>query len=479
MQLSIIELTHIFPEITILVMACVTLLFSLFFEDRFTKGSYYLAQFALLIALFFTIKQLHQPVSLSFSSLFRHDLLADLLKIFIYISVFFAFLYSQCYLSQRKIPRGEYYVLGLFSTLGMMVLVSAYSFITLYLGLELLSLPLYAMVAMQRDSAKATEAAIKYFVMGAIASAMLLYGMSILYGITGSLDLSTIAQALTSSQVHPLLPRLALVFILVGVGFKLAAAPFHMWAPDVYTGAPTSVTLFLSTAPKLAALGMLLRFFLGAMPSLVDQWQPIFIIMAILSMVIGNLFAIAQTNIKRMLAYSAIAHVGYMFLGLIAATPEGYSAAIFYLLIYSLMALGSFGLLLLLSQKKFEAENLEDLRGLNQKNPWFAFMMLLIMLSMAGVPPTVGFFAKLLVLKALVSANFIWLAALALGFAILGAFYYIRVIKLMYFDKPVTDLRIKCPVSMRIAMSVNGLVLLGLGLFPTGLIELCRLVQQF
>lgn len=465
----------VLPEIAILVFACLALLTHLFFESNYKKGAYHLTLLGLIIAAVLTLSQLGGHSEVSFSGLFIDDDIARLLKLFIYFSVFGAFVYSRGYLITRKIPEGEYYVLGLFSTLGMMILVSAHSLITIYLGLELLTLPLYAMVALRRDCAQATEAALKYFIMGAIASGMLLYGMSMLYGATGSLDITAISQALAETPItQTMIFSFALVFLLVGVGFKLAAAPFHMWAPDVYTGAPSNATLFLATAPKVAAVGMALRLLVFALPELFDRWQELLIVLSVLSLVIGNLFAIAQTNIKRMLAYSAIAHMGYMLLGFIAGTPAGYAASLFYILIYAVMSLAAFGMVVLLSKAGFEAEQIEDFKGLNARSPWLAFLLLLVMFSMAGIPPTVGFFAKFVVIKAIVDVDIIWLAVLALLFATIGAFYYLRIVKTMYFDKPTELSTIEIPRGQQLVMSVNALLVLLLGIFPGVLLQACR-----
>jgi len=476
MSIAIPHFMVALPEMFVLGMACFALLAHLYLGRRFVNLAYSLVQLTLFVAAIMTIMRFSEPSTVSFSGLFISDTLASLLKLFIYLTVFGAFFYSKLYVQMRNIPRGEYYILGLFATLGMMVMVSAHSLLTLYLGLELLSLPLYAMVALCRDSVLATEAAMKYFVMGAIASSMLLYGMSMLYGATGSLDIAQIAKIIAAMPANKtMLLTFGLVFIVAGLAFKLAAAPFHMWAPDVYTGAPSAVTLFLATAPKVAALGMVMRLLVFAMPGLLLQWQQLLIVLAVFSMGVGNLFAIAQSNLKRMLAYSAIAHIGFMFLGLIAGNNAGYTASLFYILIYSITSLGGFGLIVLLSKAGFEAENIADLQGLNKRNPLLAFLLLVIMLSMAGVPPTVGFFAKLFVIKALVDVHMIWLAVLAMAIAVLGAFYYIRVIKTMYFEDPSDSSPITIPRNHQIAFSINSLALLALGCFPIVILHLCQL----
>jgi NADH-quinone oxidoreductase subunit N len=384
------------------------------------------------------------------------------------------FLYSRPYLRERGLFKGEYYVLGLFAVLGMMVMVSAYSFLTVYLGLELLSLSLYAMVAFNRDSPQASEAAMKYFVLGALASGMLLYGMSMIYGVTGSLDLMEVSNHLIRSAGDMSVPLIfGLAFIVVGLGFKLGAVPFHMWVPDVYEGAPAPVTLFLGTAPKIAAFAMIIRVLEEGLGLLHADWQDMLIILAVLSLAVGNVIAIAQTNIKRMLAYSTIAHIGFVLLGLMAGTAQGYAAAMFYVVVYAVMATGAFGVIVFLSRNASEAERLDDFRGLNQRSPWMAFVMLLLMFSMTGVPPTVGFYAKLSVLQAVVQVDMWGLALYAVIMSVIGAFYYLRVVKLMYFDEAQLDAPLRGPMDVNIVLGANGLLMLGLGLFPGGLMALC------
>lgn len=463
------------PEIFLLSMTCVVILADLFIPQKNRLVTYSLVQVSLLGTLILVLNLLHQPSIVLFSNSFIWDPVAAILKIAILAVASFAFLYARTYIQERKIPQGEYYILGLFSVLGMLVLVSSYSFITVFLGLELTSLPLYAMVAIQRDSVEGTEAAVKYFVLGSLASAMLLYGMSMIYGATHSLNISEIV---TTSMSAPLTYQLilifGLVFILAGITFKLGAAPFHMWVPDVYQGAPTPVTLFIGSAPKVAALGMAIRLLINSMPELVIQWQEVLIVVAVISIALGNIVAIVQSNLKRMLGYSAIAHIGYMSLGLLAGTATGYAAAVFYMVVYALMSMGGFAILVLMSKQGIEVENISDLRGLNARNPWLAFMMLLVMFSMAGVPPLVGFIAKLGVLQALIAVHFVWLATFALVFAIIGAYYYLNVVKVMYFEDPVESSTISLGFDTRVAISLNGLILLGLGMFPSGLIEVCR-----
>jgi NADH-quinone oxidoreductase subunit N len=431
-----------------------------------------LAQLALLGTLFLTLNSMSTETVLTFSDTFVRDPMSDILKVAIYLATFITFLYSKDYLRDRGIFKGEFYLLGLFGALGMMILVSAHNLLTLYLGLELLSLSLYAMVAMQRDSILASEAAMKYFVLGAIASGMLLYGMSIIYGLTGTLDLGAIATQITS-QTPGVLLSFGLVFIIVGIAFKLGAVPFHMWVPDVYQGAPTAVTLYIGSAPKIAAFAMLMRLLVDGLMGLHAQWEGILIILAVLSMGIGNLLAIAQGNIKRMLAYSTISHVGFLILGALTGTKSGFAASMFYTLAYVLMSLGAFGIVMLLSRKGFEAENLDDYKGLNARSPWYAFMMLIVMFSMAGVPPFLGFWAKLVVLQEVIAADMTWLAVVGVVFSVIGAYYYLRIIKLMYFDQAEDTTPLVSSLDTRLMLSLNGLAILGLGLFPGGLMAVC------
>ncbi len=461
------------PEIFLLGMICTILVIDLFLSDRSRIITYLLAQLALLGTLFLTLNSMSTETVLTFSDTFVRDPMSDILKIAIYLATFITFLYSKDYLRDRGIFKGEFYLLGLFGALGMMILVSAHNLLTVYLGLELLSLSLYAMVAMQRDSILASEAAMKYFVLGAIASGMLLYGMSIIYGLTGTLDLGQIATQITSQPPGVLL-SFGLVFIIVGIAFKLGAVPFHMWVPDVYQGAPTAVTLYIGSAPKIAAFAMLMRLLVDGMLGLHAQWEGILIILAVLSMGVGNLLAIAQSNIKRMLAYSTISHVGFLILGALTGTQSGFAASMFYTLAYVLMSLGAFGIVMLLSRNGFEAENLDDYKGLSTRSPWYAFMMLIIMFSMAGVPPFLGFWAKLVVLEQVIAADMAWLAVVGVVFSVIGAYYYLRIIKLMYFDQAEETAPLVSSLDTRLMLSLNSLAILGLGLFPGGLMAVCQ-----
>ncbi len=469
------QLSLVLPEIVLLALTCVVLLTDLFIPARSKIISYLLVQASLIAVAVILILQFHWPTTYTFSDMFVFDKIGSLMKIFMVGVVFFVFLYSRGYLRQTRLPQGEMYVLGMLSLLGMMVLVSANNFIPLYLGLELLSLPMTAMVAMNRGSGIAAEAAIKLFVMSALASAILLYGLSLLYGTTKSLDINQVAQAVATmpNSQYPVV-ILSLVFVVIGFAFKIGAVPFHMWVPDIYAGSPNSVVLFVSAAPKIAGLGMAIRLLVQALPSMNIEWQALLIVIAILSIALGNLVAIAQRSFKRMLAYSSIAHMGYMLLGLLAANPTGYGAALFYILVYSIMALGSFAVIVLMSNSGIEIENISDLQGLNSRDPWLAFLLMMLLFSMAGIPPLAGFFAKIGVLEALIGVHLVWLAAYALIFAIVGSYYYIRVVKVMYFEEPKITDPIQYSMEARLAMSVNGLAVLVLGIFPGVLFTLCQ-----
>ena len=479
------------PEIVLLAGACALMLVDLFVKSEDRRASFFMAQCVLLAcaaATLFVLIGSNGILINAFNKLYVADAMAHLLKLAAYGAVSAALVYSRQYLLDRGLLRGEFLTLLLFALLGMMVMISANSFLTVYLGLELLSLCLYALVALNRDSAASVEAAMKYFVLGALASGMLLYGMSMLYGATGTLNINEVARQIATlskdSTQHAFL-IFGLVFVVSGIAFKLGVVPFHMWIPDVYHGATTAVTLVIGTAPKLAAFAMAMRLLVNGLLDLAHDWQQMLVILAVLSMAIGNITAIAQTNLKRMLAYSTIAHMGFMLLGLLSGVVGGnwlnaadaYAAAMFYTLTYVLMSMGSFGMLVFLSQKGFECENLHDLKGLNRRHPWFAFILLLLMFSLAGVPPTVGFYAKLAVLSAAVNAGQIWLAVVAVLFSLIGAFYYLRIVKLMYFDETGDAFRGASPAAggngMRVLLSANGLALLVLGVLPQPLMTLC------
>lgn len=486
-------------EVFLLVAGCVILILDLFLSDRQRYVTYVLAQLTLLGCALLTVWSFDfggGQALFTFSEMFVADRMSVVLKLLTYLSVATCLLYSRQYLEDRGLHRGEYYALALFSTLGMLVMISSNHFLTLYIGLELMTLCLYALVALDRDSPRATEAAMKYFVLGALASGLLLYGMSMIYGATGTLHITIVSETLLAGGGNAQILVFGLVFVVAGIAFKVGVVPFHMWIPDVYHGAPSAMTLFVAAAPKVAAFAMAMRLLVNGLLPLALQWQDMLMLLAVLSLAVGNLAAIAQTNFKRMLAYSTIAHMGFVVLGLVAGIAaqgghgtamvtaevirangslitDAYSASMFYLAVYVLMALGSFGMILLLSRAGFEAENLDDLRGLNHRHPWYAFLLLLLMFSLVGIPPTVGFYAKLSILTALVQSGHVALAVAAVLFSLIGAFYYLRVVKLMYFDEPAERGPIEAPFDMRILISVNGLAMLGLGLMPSALMGLC------
>jgi NADH-quinone oxidoreductase subunit N len=464
-----------FPELFLLIMVCAILVADLYVSDDNKIVTYGLTVATLLGCMVVTwLTASGEPVY-TFSGMFVGDLMSDVLKLLVYLSVIVAVVYSRPYLIARGMFRGEFFALALFAMLGMMVMISANHLLTLYLGLELMTLSLYALVALQRDSAVATEAAMKYFVLGALASGMLLYGMSMLYGATGTLEITELGELIGDGTVIGPVLIFGLVFVVAGLGFKLGAVPFHMWVPDVYHGAPTAVTLMVSGAPKIAAFAFFMRLFAQALgaDATVEEWRQMLMVMAVASIVIGNVTAIVQTNLKRMLAYSTISHMGFVLLGVLSAEPSGYSAAMFYVVTYVLMNLGAFGMILLLSRSGFEAENLDDFKGLNQRSPWYALMMLLFMFSMVGVPPLVGFYAKLAILQSLVSVGYVELAVLAVLFSVVGAFYYLRLVKLMYFDAPVDTAPIAPRGDVRVLMTINGLAVLLFGIAPGPLMSLC------
>ena len=482
------------PEIFLMVMACVVMIADLFVKSGRRTASYLLAQFTLVGCASLTLLVMigtEGALMYTFSGLFVADMMSHLLKLAAYIGVSVTLVYSRQYMLDRGLMKGEFLTLLLFSLLGGMILMSANSFLTVYMGLELLSLCLYAMVALNRDSAASTEAAMKYFVLGALASGLLLYGMSMIYGATGTLTITDVAKAIGSGTPDKAILVFGLVFTVCGLAFKLGVAPFRMWIPDVYHGAPTAVTLVIGTGPKLAAFAMAIRLLVNGMLDLAGDWQQMLAIMAVLSMAIGNVTAIAQTNLKRMLAYSTISHMGFLLIGLLSGVVGGnwfnaadaYSAAMFYVVVYVLMSLGAFGMLLFLSRAGFECERLEDLKGFNRRSPWYAFIMLVLMFSLAGLPPTGGFFAKYAVLIAAVAAGQVWLAVVAVLFSLIGAFFYLRIVKLMYFDEPeeasvgstAGRVVVEGPKEMRLLLSINGLALLALGILPQPLLALCML----
>ena len=462
------------PEVFLLAAACVILVVDLFIKDEQRIISYGMTQISLVLTvMLIMLTSSKGGAQILFDGSVIRDSMGDVLKVAICAISAGAFLYAKDYLRDSGLFKGEYYVLGLFAVLGMMAMVSANSFLTAYLGLELLALSLYALVAFDRDSRSGPEAAMKYFVLGALASGMLLYGISMIYGATGAIGFQEVAAALGNTGTNDMVLVFGLVFVVIGVAFKFGAVPLHMWVPDVYHGAPTAVTLFISSTPKIAAFALAMRLLVDGLGGLHGDWQGMLVILAILSMAIGNIVAIAQSNIKRMLAYSTISHVGFILLGILAGTSKGYTAAMFYSIVYALMALGGFGIVILLSRKGFEAEKLEDYKGLHDRSPWFAAMMLFFMFSMAGVPPMVGFFAKMFVLEAVINVDMVWLALVGVFFSIIGAYYYLRIVKLMYFDKPVDDTPLTAGLDARILLSINGLSMLVLGMFPASILSFC------
>jgi NADH-quinone oxidoreductase subunit N len=428
-----------------------------------------LTQASLFIAGALAFNLINEPQTIIFGGSFILDNMASVFKVFMVGSAMVAMVYTRHYLTQHALFRGEYFILVMLSVLGMMVMVSGYSLLTLYLGLEILSLSLYTLIAIARERAGAVEAALKYFVLGAIASGLLLYGMSMIYGISGSLNINEIASFASSANLasrETLILNFGLVFLVIGIAFKLGAVPFHMWVPDVYQGAPTSVTLFLSTVPKIAAVAMLVRILVDGLGAMHAYWSDLFMILAVLSIALGSVVALMQTNIKRMLAYSTISHVGFIMLGFVTGVVSGYGAAVFYILVYILMSLAAFGMIILLNKKGFEADQISDFRGLSKHSPWFALMMLVTMLSMAGVPPFIGFYSKFFILQQVISAGFVTVAVVAVVFAVISAYYYLQIIKSMYFEESDQEISIVAPMDMQLILSINAVLILVVGLFP-------------
>jgi NADH-quinone oxidoreductase subunit N len=473
MNNALMEWSVLLPEIILASGICVLLIMDLFVRDSARDLSYLFAIF-LLAGVAWVLIGTNPEVTaqLAAGGAYVADGLARVLKLFAVTAVATVFLYSRPWLRSRNLHFGEYYVLGLFGLLGVMVLASGYSLLVSYIGLEILSLSLYAMVAFDRDSARSAEAAMKYFVLGAIASGTLLYGMSLIYGITGTLQIGELQTAIAAkSDVVGL--WVGLGFMVVGVAFKFGAVPFHMWVPDVYDGAATPVTLYIGTAPKLGALALAVRLLVEGAEGLVSFWEPMLAALAVLSLVLGNVAAIAQTSIRRMLAYSTISHVGFILLGLVAGSPAGVQAALFYTIVYVIMAAGAFGFLVMLGSRGQEVTELDDLRGLWERSPWFTLMMVLLMISMIGVPPLAGFYAKWWILAALLNSGYMGLAIVGVLTSVIGAWYYLRVIRLMLFDNGGTASTVGLPLDLRVVLSVNALLLLGIGLFPDRLLELC------
>jgi NADH-quinone oxidoreductase subunit N len=463
------------PEIFLLSAIVVVLLLDLFLTKPFKQATYYLTQISLFITGVMAFNLIDQPQTIIFSGSFILDNMASVFKVFMIGSTMVAMVYTRHYLIQHALFRGEYFVLVLLSVLGMMVMVSGYSLLTLYLGLEILSLSLYTLIAIARERAGAVEAALKYFVLGAIASGLLLYGMSMIYGISGSINITDIANFAANADLasrETLILNFGLVFLVIGIAFKLGAVPFHMWVPDVYQGAPTSVTLFLSTVPKVAAVAMLVRILVDGLGAMHAYWADLFMVLAVLSIALGSVVALMQTNIKRLLAYSTISHVGFIMLGFVTGVISGYGAAVFYVFVYILMSLAAFGIVILLNKKGFEADQISDFKGLSKHSPWFALMMLVVMLSMAGVPPFIGFYAKFFILQQVISAGFVTLAVVAVVFAVISAYYYLQIIKSMYFEESDKDITIVAPMDMQLVLSINAVLILVVGIFPDFWIKL-------
>jgi NADH-quinone oxidoreductase subunit N len=478
-----LNLVAALPEILLLIAACAVLLVDVF--ARRADGDTNIDRLAIAVLLLpaaATIWQLGQPAESAFNGMYVADGIGHVLKLTSYVAVAATLVYGRGYAIDRGMHRGETYALALFALLGQMIMISAGNLLVVYLGLELMSLSLYALAALRRDHAVSTEAAIKYFVLGALASGFLLYGMSMLYGGTGTLDLDRIAQAMGGrTPANATVIVFGVVFIVAGLAFKFGAVPFHMWVPDVYQGTPTLATLLIAAAPKLATFAIAFRMLAEALPAVAVDWQQMLVVLSVLSMTLGNLVAIAQDNLKRMLAYSTIAQIGFVLLGMLSGVVDGstdgmadaWSASMFYVVTYVLTTLGTFGVILLIARKGHEAERIEDLKGLARRNPGLAFTMLILMFSLTGIPPTVGFYAKLAVLQSVVDAGMLWLAILAVLVSLIGAFYYLRIVKTVYFDEPVDTAAIAPPADARTLMAVNGAVVLLLGLAPGPLMTLC------
>jgi len=474
------------PEVLLLVMACVIALFDLRVTSARRTATHVLTLLTLAVIAFMQACYASSGETwYGFGGMVVSDPMGNWLKCFAAIAMIITLVYGRPYAGDRDMLRGgELFTLALFALMGIFVMISGGNFLVIYLGLELLTLSSYALVALRRDHATSTEAAMKYFVLGAMASGFLLYGLSMLYGATGSLDIPTVLKAVNSGQIKHQVLVFGLVFIVAGLAFKIGAVPFHMWIPDVYQGAPTAVTLIIGGAPKLAAFAIMFRLLVEGLLPLALDWQQMLAILAVGSLLVGNLAAIAQTNIKRMLAYSTISQMGFVLLGMmsgvvngnVASAANAYSSSMFYIVTYVLTTLGSFGIILLLAREGFESEEISDLAGLNQRSPLFAGVMAVCLFSLAGIPPLVGFYAKLAVLQALVASGqalYIGLAVFAVVMSLIGAFYYLRVVKVMYFDAPITATTVSAPADVRAVLSLNGLLVLALGIVPGGLMTLC------
>ncbi|MDX1453845.1 MAG: NADH-quinone oxidoreductase subunit NuoN [Gammaproteobacteria bacterium] len=467
------DLMPALPEIFLMSMACIILVADLFLEQDRRIVTHWMSMGTLVILALITMSQNDNVTVSTFGGMYIADGMAHVLKLVAYATMGAIFIYSKEYLEARNLFQGEFYTLGLFALLGVMVMISAHHFVVLYLGLELLSLSLYGLVAMQRDNGVASEAAMKYFILGAIASGFLLYGMSILYGVTGALGITEVAAYVSSHSMSVGLV-LGVVFVVAGLAFKLGAVPFHMWVPDVYDGAPTAMTLMIGTVPKLGGFALFMRLLADGLGDAQQAWQLMLIVLSVASMAIGATVAIVQTSMKRLLAYSTISHVGFILLGILAGTEQGYEAAMFYTIIYVIMSAAGFGMILLLARNGFEADQVSDFAGLARRSPWFAAMMMFVMFGMAGVPPFAGFFAKFEVIRAVLDVDLLWLAIAAVVFSVISAYYYLKVVKVMYFDEPEGEiLPLEAAANVRTVMTVNGLLILGLGIFPNALMTVC------
>jgi NADH-quinone oxidoreductase subunit N len=479
--------TPAYPELFLLLATCAILLIDMFLSDAKRALTHYLSLLTLVVCAAMTLGDFNAGQTYyTFNNMFLSDPMSNLLKLFCYVAVGVTLIYSRQYSTDRGMLGGEelggeFYALALFSLLGQMVMISANNVLIIYLGLELMSLALYALVALRRDHVASIEAAMKYFVLGALASGFLLYGISMLYGATGTLDLSEISRASSSVTANRTILVFALVFIVSGLAFKLGAVPFHMWVPDVYQGSPTGVTLLLGAAPKLAAFAICFRLLVEGMFSQAVDWQQMLMVLSVLSMAVGNIAALAQTNLKRMLAYSTISQMGFMLLGLLSGVSDGhvslaasaYASSMFYVITYVMTTLGTFGMIMLLARNGFESEQIDDLKGLNKRSPWFALVMLMLMFSLAGIPPFMGFYAKFSVLQAVLGTGQVWLTVVAVLFSLIGAYYYLRVVKVMYFDEPTETSPITVGAEMRLVLSLNGLLVIALGLLPDSLMNAC------
>ncbi len=481
-----INMAPLAAEIFLVIAACAILLIDMFLKEGKRNLTYILSLLTLVGCAAITWTDFSAgTTTYTFFNMFVSDPMANLLKLFTYLAVGITLVYSRQYAGERGMMSGnmggEFYVLALFTMLGQMIMISGNNMLPIYLGLEMMSLSLYALVAIRRDHATSTEAAMKYFILGSLASGFMLYGISMVYGATGSLDITTIAKLTAAGAANHTILVFGLVFIVAGMAFKLGAVPFHMWVPDVYQGSPTAVTLLLGAAPKLASFAMMIRILVeGLLPMAID-WQQMLLVLAVLSLAVGNLTAIAQSNLKRMLAYSTIAQLGFVLLAMMAGVSNGsaanaapaYSAAMYYSITYVLTTLGTFGLVMMLARSGFEAEEIADFKGLAKRSPWYALVMTALMFSLAGVPPMMGFMAKWAVLQSVVATGNYWLAIVAVLFSLIGAFYYLRVVKTIWFDDVVDASPISTPLDMRVALSLNGVLVVVLGLMPNGLLSAC------